>query len=115
MSKTFGKVSIPCFACISLGKVSFCLISFDARFCLKRNSEVDIVSWIVKTYSNLEKLYTLEVEKSPENHLSLCKRRQIRVCLSPVLETIESMDIDMQDKRAQTFFKLRERCILKKN
>ena len=78
--KVLGGKNNP-FACISLGKVSFCLISFDAQLCLKRNLEGGIVSWIVRTYLSLRKFYTTEVEKNPKNHLSLSKRRQKRLCL----------------------------------
>ena len=92
MSKKFWKVNGPCFACVSLEKASFCLISFDAQLCLKRNFEGDIVPWKVKTYLSLKKFYTIEVEKSPENHLSLSKRRQKRLCLPPEQETVESRD-----------------------
>ena len=42
------EVNKPRFACVSLGKASFCLISFDAQLCLKRK-KAGIVSWIVKT------------------------------------------------------------------
>ena len=48
--KKFLEVNATRFAWVFLGKVSFCLISFDAQLCLKRNLEVSIVSWIVKTY-----------------------------------------------------------------
>jgi len=61
----------PRFACVFLGKCRFWLISFDGPFCLKRNLEGNIVSWIAGTYPNFKKFYTSEVEKSPKNHLSL--------------------------------------------
>ena len=64
--------------------MSFCLISFDAQFYSKQKLEGNIVLWIVETYLNLKKIYTIEVEKSPENHLSLSKRKQKWVCLPPV-------------------------------
>ena len=88
--KKFQEVNKTRFAYVSLGKVSFCLISFDAQLCLKRNLEGNIVPWIVKTYSSLKKFYTMEVEKNRKNHLSLSKRRQKRLCLPPVQETMES-------------------------
>ena len=90
--KKFWEVRTTRFAWVSLGKVSFCLISFDAWFCLKRNLEGSIVLWIVRTYLSLKKFYTTEVEKNPKNHLSLSKRRQKRLCLPLVLETVESRD-----------------------
>ena len=64
--KKFWEVRTTRFAWVSLGKVSFCLISFDAWFCLKRNLEGSIVLWIVRTYSSLKKFYTTEVEKKPK-------------------------------------------------
>ena len=90
--KNLREVIKPVFACVCLGKVSFWLISFDAQLCFKRNLEGNIVPWIVKTYSSLKKFYTMEVEKSPKNHLSPSKRRQKRLCLPLVQETMESRD-----------------------
>ena len=104
--KKFWEVNKPRFACVSLGKCRFWLISFDVPFCLKRNLEGNIVSLIAGTYPNFKKFYTSEVEKSPKNYLSLRKRRQKRVCLPPLLITEE-----IRKMRAQIFFELRERCI----
>ena len=69
--------------CLRLLRESqFLAYIFDAQLCLKRNLEGNIVPWIVKTYSSLKKFYTIEVEKSPKNHLSPSKRRQKRLFIS---------------------------------
>ena len=68
--KKFVEVNKPRFACVSLGKCRFWLISFDVPFCLKRNLEGNIVSWIAGTYPNFKRFYTSEVEKSKKPHFS---------------------------------------------
>ena len=88
--KKFMEVNKPRFACVSLGKCRFWLISFDVPFWLKRNLEGNIVSLVAGTYPNFKKFYTSENEKSPENHLSLRKRKQKRIWLPPLLKTEES-------------------------